>query len=265
MTLQDKEHKTARPTRPKRLIMNKICVVVPTYNNGQTIAELLKRTAAQGLPIIVVVDGSTDQTRAEIAASGVEVTTIDFAENRGKSAALLAAFDRARELGFDSAITIDADLQHFPEDLPRFVEEARRHPDAIIVGARRFDAENMPQGSTRANRFSNFWFRLYTGVDLEDTQSGYRLYPLRRVSAPRWLTRRYEGELAMLVFSSWKGVELRSIPVRIYYPPAEERVTHFRPVADFLRITWLNTVLGFLAVVYGLPCRVRNKLRRNRR
>ena len=111
----------------------------------------------------------------------------------------------------------------------------------------------MPGGNTFANRFSNFWFTIQTGIRLPDTQTGFRLYPLKRLSGTRFVTSRYEAELELLVFAAWAGVELVSVPVRVFYPSQEERVTHFRPVADFARISVLNTVLCFLAVVYGWP------------
>ena len=116
------------------------------------------------------------------------------------------------------------------------------------------------KGSNFANKFSNFWFYVQTGKALEDTQTGYRLYPLHKLYGVGLLTSRYEAELELLVFASWHGVELVSIPVNVYYPPREERVSHFRPGKDFARISVLNTVLCFLAVVYGLPLRLGRKL-----
>ena len=109
--------------------------------------------------------------------------------------------------------------------------------------------------SYATNKFSNFWFYIQTGRKLDDTQTGYRLYPIKKLYGLSLLTSKYEAELELLVFSSWHGVELVQIPVHVYYPPREERVSHFRPGWDFFRITVLNTVLCFLAVVYGLPLR----------
>lgn len=111
----------------------------------------------------------------------------------------------------------------------------------------------MPRGNTFANRFSNFWFRLQTGIDLQDTQSGYRLYPLGALRGLGLITSRYEAELELLVFAAWAGTPIISVPVKVYYPPADERVSHFRPVYDFVRISILNTVLCVLALVYGYP------------
>ena len=91
---------------------------------------------------------------------------------------------------------------------------------------------------------------------LKDTQTGYRLYPLRKLHGLSLLTSRYEAELELLVFSSWHGVDIISEEVSVYYPPREERVSHFRPVADFTRISVLNTILCVLAIVYALPLKI---------
>ncbi len=231
-----------------------ICVVVPTYNNAGTVVQVLQRILDLTDQVIVVIDGCTDNTR-KLLETFPEGTfyVVDYEQNRGKGHALVAGFKRAVELGYDYAITIDSDGQHFPEDIPLFVEVQRKHPGTLIVGSRNMEQENMPGENIFANKFSNFWFTLQTGHSLPDTQTGYRLYPLHSLSGMRWITSRYEAELELLVFAAWKGVPLVSLPVRVYYPPKGERITHFRPYADFGRITVLNTILCFMAVVYGWP------------
>lgn len=241
----------------------RVCVVVPTYNNGRTIVDVLRRIALYAPHIIVVLDGCTDDTREQLEQlSDLPLTLVDYPQNRGKGHALVAGFRKAKEMGFYYALTIDSDGQHFPEDIPQFIKTLQQHPKALIIGARNLQEENMPGGNTFANRFSNFWFTVQTGIRLPDTQTGYRLYPLHLLAGTRFITSRYEAELELLVFAAWRGVELVSVPVRVYYPPAGDRVTHFRPVADFARISLLNTVLCFLAVVYGWPRRLFLKLKR---
>ncbi len=240
----------------------KVCVVVPTYNNADTITGVLSRILAVTHHVIVVIDGCTDDTRERIAGmQNPSVQVVDHAENRGKGHALLSGFKHAINKGYEYAITIDSDGQHFPEDIPQFVEAMKKHPDAIIVGARNLQQENMPGGNTFANKFSNFWFTVQTGVNLPDTQTGYRLYPLRHLAGVHLITSRYEAELELLVFAAWAGVKLVSLPVRVYYPPAGERVTHFRPYADFARISLLNTVLCVIALIYGWPMTIYRKCR----
>ena len=232
---------------------SRLCVIIPTYNNvktiGKVIADVLKRCGQ----VIVVDDGSTDGTSAEIRSLASRITIVAYQPNRGKGHALVAGFRKAKEMGFTHAITIDADGQHFADDIPVFINELDNHRDAIVVGARNLTEENMPRGNTFANKFSNFWFRLQTGINLQDTQSGYRLYPINALWGLRFITSRYEAELELLVFSAWAGTPIVSVPVRVYYPPADERVSHFRPIYDFVRISILNTLLCVAALVYGYP------------
>ena len=126
---------------------------------------------------------------------------------------------------------------------------AQKGEKTLVVGSRPQMGAN--GGSSFANRFSNFWFRLYTGVNLPDTQTGYRLYPLQDLPSLKILSSRYEAELALLVFSAWKGLKLRPVAVRVAYP--EDRVSHFRPGLDFMRISALNTVLLLVSLFYGRP------------
>ena len=234
-----------------------ICAVIPTYNNGGTMADVVRRVAAQIANIIVVVDGSTDNTREVLQALNLPITVVDCPKNGGKGAALKRGFRKARKMGFTHALTIDADGQHLPEDIPLLYRAHTIHPEAIIVGSRGLEQENMPSQNTFANRFSNFWFALQTGLRLPDTQSGFRIYPLgsKRMPGEALMTSRYEAELALLVFGAWANTTVIPVPVRVYYPLQNERVSHVRPAYDFSRISILNTVVCLLALVYGLPRR----------
>ena len=232
-----------------------ICVVIPTYNNGGTIKRVVRETLLECRDVIVVNDGSTDNTSSQLHQ--VEgITLIEYATNRGKGYALREGFKRALEMGFSYAITLDGDGQHYPSDICHFLTANQKHPGTLIIGSRRLEGVVRSEGSKFANKFSNFWFWVQTGRRLPDTQTGYRLYPLKKLRGLSLLTSRYEAELELLVFASWHGTELVPIDISVYYPPREERVSHFRPGVDFARISVLNTVLCFLAVVYGLPLRL---------
>ncbi len=140
------------------------------------------------------------------------------------------------------------------------IEASLQHPDDIIVGCRNLTTENMPRQNTFANRFSNFWFRLQTTRKLEDTQSGFRIYPLDSLYGMGLITSRYEAELELLVFAAWHGVGVQGVPVHVWYAPEGERVSHFRPFWDFFRISVLNTVLCFGALLVGLPLALLRKI-----
>ncbi|MCI6169902.1 MAG: glycosyltransferase family 2 protein [Muribaculaceae bacterium] len=239
----------------------RIGVVIATYDNAGTIANVVRRVEAITRDIIVVDDGCTDNTLALLQQLDVPPHIVTYKPNRGKGHALVQGFKKAMQLGWDHVITLDSDGQHFPEDLPQLVAAWTQHKDALIVGERGTGHLNMPRGNTMANKFSNFWFTVQTGIQLNDTQTGFRLYPLKRL---RWLgitTSRYEAELEMLVFAAWHGIEIVPVKVRVYYPPQGERVTHFRPWADFGRISLLNVALCFGAVVYGWPMRLYRKIK----
>ena len=234
----------------------KVCVLMPTYNNGGTLRDVVERVLTYCADVIVVNDGCTDNSAEILASFGERITVVDYGRNRGKGYALKQGFKKAKQMGFDYAITIDSDGQHFPEDIPLFFAALERHPGALIVGSRNLKQDNMPGKNTFANKFSNFWFKIQTWIDLPDTQTGYRLYPLKRL--PHIFSARYEAELSLLVFSAWRGTDLVPIKVNVLYP--EDRVTHFRPFWDFFRISVLNTILCLVAIVYGWPSRLIHKL-----
>ena len=232
-----------------------ICVVIPVYNNEKSIRDVVMRSLAQCDDVIVVNDGSTDST-GEILHSIDNITIVEYPDNRnkGKGHALRCGFRKAMDLGFQYAITLDGDGQHFPEDIPILLKANIEHPGTIVVGKRK-DLQNASRskGSSFANKFANFWFMVQTLTKLDDTQSGFRLYPLHKLYGLSLISARYEAELELLVLPRWHGVQIVSTEVNVYYPPQEERVSHFRPAADFTRISILNTILCILAIVYALP------------
>jgi glycosyltransferase involved in cell wall biosynthesis len=230
----------------------KACVIIPTYNNAATLAAVIEDVAQYSNHIIVVNDGSTDNT-LEIVKNYPAVQFISYAKNVGKGWALRKAFAYATEQGYKYAISIDSDGQHFAKDLPAFIAKLEVEPNAIIIGARNMGQESVPGGSSFGNKFSNFWFKVETGITNPDTQSGFRLYPLGPLKNMRFITRKYEFEIEVLVRAAWKGVKVISVPVTVYYAPAAERISHFRPFKDFFRISILNTILVLIAFLYIKP------------
>lgn len=235
---------------------NEVCAIIPTYQNAKTLLKVVADVHRVVDTVFVVDDGSNDGTAALLdKATGNErpEKVLTHPKNCGKGAALKTGLTYARQQGFRYAVTVDADGQHRADDIPALLKAVEEEPDALAIGSRGLQHENMPAKSTFANRFSNFWFALQTLQRLPDTQSGLRIYPLRRLHGLRWMSARYEAELTLLVFSAWAGVKLLPVPVSVYYPPRDQRVTHFRPGRDFTRISMLNTLLCFLMVVYGWP------------
>ncbi|WP_291909588.1 DUF2062 domain-containing protein [Chitinophaga sp. CB10] len=240
------------PTHNGQFEQRRVAVLIPTYNNAGTLGAVLQDVLAYTHHVIVVNDGATDHT-ADILAEHPQVQLVSYSPNRGKGIALRRGFAYAKEQGYDYVITMDADGQHFASDLPVMLDKIAEDPDALVIGARNLQQENMPGKNTFANKFSNFWFYVETGLKGPDTQSGYRLYPLHKMGNTRYWCTKYEFEIEVLVRSAWKGIKIDWAPVKVYYPPAEERISHFRPFRDFSRISVLNTVLVFITLVYIKP------------
>ncbi|PJR04832.1 DUF2062 domain-containing protein [Avrilella dinanensis] len=231
-------------------------VIVPTYNNERTLKRVLDGVLEYTDSVLVVNDGSTDSTSG-ILENYPQIIQIHLPENKGKGNALAIGFKVAKEKGFKNAITIDSDGQHYPDDIPNFIEALKSESaPVLLIGNRNMNQDGIPKKSSFGNRFSNFWFWFETGIKLEDTQSGYRLYPLDYLPE-KFYTKKFEFEIEVIVRTAWKGVKVKNIPVKVLYD-MNERVSHFRPFRDFTRISILNTVLVTITLLYIIP---RNFLR----
>ena len=232
--------------------MGEYVVVIPTFNNESTLREVLTGVMDVCGNVIVVNDGSCDNTYDILNQfDGIEIITHN--KNRGKGAALNSGFRKAYDLGYKYAITIDSDGQHYPQEIRFLCDASLKEPETLWIGSRDFKSDNMPGKNSFANRFSNFWFKVETGITLEDTQSGFRLYPLESLKGIHTLSGRYEFELEIIVRAAWRNVVVKNIPVSVYYPPKEIRISHFKPFKDFARISILNTVLVFIALLWWWP------------
>jgi glycosyltransferase involved in cell wall biosynthesis len=239
-------------TSDEQFSEKKICVLIPTYNNSRTLRKVIEDVCKYTNQIIVVDDGSTDNT-ADILKQFRDITVVSYQLNRGKGFAIRQGFKKANELGYRYAITIDSDGQHFPDDLPVFLKAVEIYPDSIIVGQRNMDQDSVPGRSNFGRNFSNFWYWFETGKKLQDTQSGYRLYPISRMKDINFVTNKFEFEIEVLVRCSWAGINVVEAPVKVFYPERTQRVSHFRPVRDFTRISILNTVLVTITLLYIKP------------
>ena len=212
----------------------KPCIIIPCFDHAATVAAVA-RAALAHCPVFVVDDGS-----ALPLPEMPGVTVIRLAQNSGKGTALRAGFQRAAEAGFSHGITLDADGQHRPDDLPKFLAAAAAQPKAFLVGVRDFYAAGCPAGRRRSNAVSTFWFRVETGIRLGDTQCGFRCYPLALTQRLRARAGRYAFELEFLVRAAWTGTPIVAVPVQCTYSPEQMRQSHFRPVVDLARITTMN-------------------------
>ena len=214
----------------QKFIDLKTCVLIPTYNNEQTLKQVIESVLEYTSNVLVINDGSTDSTLA-ILAQFPQVKNVGYAVNQGK----------------------DSDGQHFAKDLPKFLEYLETKGQALVIGARNMDQASVPTKSSFGNKFSTFWFWAETFTKVPDTQSGYRLYPISLMKDMRFFTKKFEFEIEVIVRASWKYIKVDSVPVTVYYAPKETRITHFRPLKDFTRISILNTVLVLIAALYIHP------------
>lgn len=239
----------------------KCCVIIPTFNNEKTLRKVIEDTLQYTDQLIVINDGATDSTPNILEQFKNSFTTITHPVNSGKGIALRNGFKKALEMGFDYAITLDSDGQHFPSDLEHFLDKLQQHPESLVIGARNMNSENVPGGSSFGNKFSNFWFQIETGIKLPDTQSGFRLYPIRKMQKINFFCSRFEFEIEVIVKAAWRAIPVLSMPVKIFYAKGADRVSHFRPTKDFMRISVLNTYLVILTLCWYKPMRLLRGLR----
>lgn len=215
-------------------------IVIPVYNHGKTLRYVAQRSLKFG-EVLIVDDGSTDNGLETVR--DLDLKIVSHKINSGKGQAILTAAQKAEELGKTHIITIDADGQHFPEDIPVFLAAIKKNPEAIFVGSRNFEGQNVPGASKFGRSFSNFWLRIQTGTKLSDVQSGFRAYPVEIFPVIKTSERRYAFEVEILVKSAWAGYELRDVPIEVFYPETSERISHFNVLKDNIQISLLNTRL----------------------
>lgn len=211
-------------------------IVIPVYNHGPLVGAVVGRALALALPVIVVDDGSTDETAAVLAGYG-GITVCTHPVNRGKGAALLTGFAEARRRGCDWALSFDGDGQHHPEDAPTLLAAVRDGRRCLVIGRRTgmANGRTVPWTSRFGRGFSNFWVRACGGPAVSDSQSGFRLYPLPETQDLGVRARRYQFEVEVLVRAAQAGLAVCEVPVGVVYPGPGERVSHFRPWVDFWR------------------------------
>lgn len=237
-------------------------MLIPTYNNDRTLKRVIDGVLEYTDSIIIVNDGATDTT-SQILKEYSRLEQILIPKNKGKGNALRVGFKQAEKLGFDYAITIDSDGQHFPEDISVFIEELENSEtkNLLLIGARNMEQEGVPGGSSFGNKFSNFWYKLETGIELSDTQSGYRMYPLKEINKIKFYTTKFEFEIENIVKAAWRGITVKNVPVKVLYDESE-RVTHFRPFKDFTRISILNTWFVLVTFLYIKPRNLYRKFKK---
>ena len=211
------------------------CIVIPVYNSPY-IKEVVEELIPFGYPIIVVDDGCDERVNLE----PLDVTLVHHVVNIGKGEAILSGAKKAKELGYDCFITMDADKQHIASQIKKLLDVYEE--GSIVIGNRDFSGDNVPDSSKFGRKFSNFWVALESWTKLGDTQSGFRMYPITILDLPL-KNKRFDFEIEILVFHRYRGGKIIDIEVECYYPPKEERVSHFDKLHDNIRLTIVHTKL----------------------
>ncbi|SRR5260221_2373439 len=239
------------------------CCVIPIYDHGSTIRAVVAALAAHRLPVYIVDDGSGAATQAELARVREEFSQVRLSRlprNQGKGVAVVHGLRQARDDGMTHALQIDADGQHDPRDVPRFIERAAARPGAVICGQALFD-RSVPKARLYGRYITHFWVWVETlSFAIKDSMCGFRLYPLTatgelidQVAIPR----RMDFDTAMVVYLAWRGTPIENLPTRVIYP--EGGVSHFRMLRDNLRLVRMHALL-VIGMLVRLPLLLRRKL-----
>jgi len=225
-----------------RTRLDHIWCAIPVYNDKDTVAAVAEECRSLIPQVVVVDDGSTD-TDVEGLLSGSDITVLRHEKNRGKGAAILTALRHVRAQGGRFMITIDADGQHQPRDLEKFIPLLQQDDTAIVIGCRELTQANVPPKSRIGSQIGNFWLRIETGVSIDDCQSGFRAYPVEYVSRLKLSGSHFDFETEVLAKAVWAGLKLRSVAVDVWYPEPRLRVSRFKPFVDNLRISCMHARL----------------------
>jgi len=219
-------------------------ILAPTFDNSTTLAGVLRRIEQLGIPVIVINDGSTDQTPA-ILEGFPSVSVLTHPVNLGKAAALKTGFQAAARMGFTHALTIDTDGQHDPEQIPRLLELAGESPAALVLGTRDVQIDGYPRRNRLGRTISNALVWLESGLSVTDSQCGLRVYPLELVARTACHASRYGYETEILTRAAWIGASVVEVKVNCRYADLDGLVSHFHPLGDSLRAVPMHVRLLF--------------------
>ncbi len=229
------------------MLKPKILIIVPTYNNPNTIAKVVQDILDYNYKLIVVDDGSDIKVSSLIKANE-NITILRHDVNKGKGEAILTGAKKAKELGYDYFVSMDGDGQHLASQIGKLISSVDSK-DQIIMGSRNFQIENIPKKSKIGRAFHNFWIRLNSGYKIDDSLTGFRLYPISILDLDI-KTKRFNFEVEVLVKHYWKHKNIKSTVIECYYPKPEERVSHFDNYRDTISITLLHLKLFFQKIFF---------------
>ena len=213
----------------------RICAVIPAFNNETTISKVVEKTRREIDHVVVVDDGSTDETARFAADAGAHV--IRVSKNRGKGNALRISFRYALANNFDAIITLDSDLQHDPSEIPKFIRHHAINRSKIVIGARLYGRGKMPRIRYANNIIGTYTFSWLIGQPVEDSQCGFRLYDREVMENIQILNDGFEAEADILLRAGKRGYRIGFVPIKTIYFPNHEHRSYYRPIKDTFRIS----------------------------
>lgn len=239
----------------------KCCLLIYSYNNAPVLRDFLLSLTDFFPFLIVVNDGSTNETSDILSAHDHNFTQIHLNQRSGKGIALKTGLDKAKELGYDFVLTLDANGQYLISDLPLFFEMLENHPGSLLIGDRKIRQEKVQRTISTSDRISNFLFYVMTGKKLPDTQCSYRLYPIYKLENLQFLSVKYKFEMEILVRGVWRGVEVVPVPINVNAPPKDKQITYFQKSINYTRALILNIILMLLGLIWYRPYNLFRRLR----
>lgn len=216
----------------------RVMVLIPAYNAAKSVGDVVRGSKEIINDVVVVNDGSRDDTAAVSRAAGAEV--VDHPQNRGKGGALKTGFAHAMKNGYDVVVTLDADGQHLPREIPKFLKSREETQADLIIGGRSHLFGEMLPRRRLANRFSAWSIAKASGTEVTDSQSGFRLYSANLIRNVRLRTDGFDLESEVIVRAGVGGFKVLTIPIDLGFVDGLS-TSHYKPLKDTLRIAWTVT------------------------
>ena len=216
----------------------KTVILIPAYNAARTVGDVVKACRDVVSDVVVIDDGSRDETAAAAKSAGADV--VSYPTNRGKGGALKTGFAWALEHGYDAVITLDADGQHLPREIPKFLHAREETRADLIIGGRAHLFGGMLPRRRLANRFSAWSIARASGTRITDSQSGFRLYSANLLRNVRLRTDGFDMESEVIVHAGRGGFKVLTIPIDLGFVDGIS-TSHYKPLKDTLRIAWTVT------------------------
>lgn len=213
----------------------RVLALIPAYNAAKSVGDVVRTTREVVPEVVVINDGSRDDTAAVARVAGAEV--VDHPQNRGKGGALKTGFAYALEHGYDVVITLDADGQHLPREIPKFLKARQETKADLIIGGRSHLFDQMLPRRRLANRFSAWSIAKASGTGITDSQSGFRLYSTKLLRNVRLRTEGFDLESEVIVHAGRGGFKVITIPIDLGFVDGIS-TSHYKPLKDTLRIAW---------------------------